>query len=118
VCDNEIAAGIQRVLRGFSTDEKALAVEVIASVMDGNKNFAGERHTISFLRAGEILISRIPERRSWQEWEVSGRAGFVERAQAQAENLLSTHEVPPLSDAQERELEMIIKAARKQLVGN
>jgi trimethylamine---corrinoid protein Co-methyltransferase len=118
VCDNEIAAGIQRVLQGFSTDEKALAVEVIASVMDGSKNFVSEPHTVSFLRVGEILISRLPERRSWQEWDRSGRKGLVERAQAEAERLLSTHEVPPLSIEQERELDEIMKAAEVELVQN
>ena len=118
VCDNEIAASIQRVLRGFSTDEKALAVEVIASVMDGSHNFVGEHHTVSFLRAGEILISRLPERRSWQEWDQSGREGLVERAQSEAERLLSTHEVPPLSIEQERELDDIIQAAGVQLAAH
>jgi trimethylamine--corrinoid protein Co-methyltransferase len=114
VCDNEIAAGIQRVLRGFSTDERALAVEVIASVMDGSRNFVGEHHTVSYLRAGEILISRLPERRSWQEWDQTGREGLVERAQSQAELILSTHQVLPLLEDQERELDKILQAASVQ----
>jgi trimethylamine:corrinoid methyltransferase-like protein len=92
-------------------------VDVIASVMGGSKNFVGEKHTVAFLRAGELLISRLPERRSWQEWDESGKEGLVERAQAQAEQLLGSHEVPPLSDEQEQELDKIYSAAREQLVG-
>jgi trimethylamine---corrinoid protein Co-methyltransferase len=115
VADNEIAASIQRVLRGFSTDEKALAVEVVASVMAGSHNFIGEKHTVSFLRAGEILISGLPERRSWSEWEQSGREGLVERSQAEAERILATHEIPPLSQDQEQALVEISTAAEKRL---
>ncbi|MCS7283711.1 MAG: trimethylamine methyltransferase family protein [Anaerolineae bacterium] len=109
VCDDEIARSIRRLLRGFAVDEDALAVEVIAAVMEGPRNFLGQRHTARYLRAGEILLSRLAERRSWGEWDQSGREGMAERAQAEAERLLAEHEVPPLSSEQERELDDILR---------
>jgi trimethylamine:corrinoid methyltransferase-like protein len=39
------------------------------------------------------------------------------RAQAEAEHLLAEHEVPPLSDDQERELDEIMASAHRELVG-
>ena len=108
VCDNEIARSVRRLLRGFAVDEDALAVEVVAAVMEGSRNFLGQRHTVRYLRAGEILMSRLAERRPWEEWERTGREGLAERAQAEAERILAGHEVPPLDPEQERELDALM----------
>ncbi len=112
VCDNEIARSVRRLLRGFAVDEDALAVEVIAAVMDGSRNFLGQRHTVRYLRAGEILMSRLAERRPWEEWERTGREGLAERAQAEAERILAEHGVPPLDPGQERELGALMDDGR------
>jgi trimethylamine--corrinoid protein Co-methyltransferase len=111
VLDNELAASVNRLVRGFSADEYALGVEVIAAAMDGPRNFLGQRHTVSFLRAGEVLMTNLAERRSWDEWDRSGREDMVARAQAEADRLLRDHEVPPLDAAQEKALEEISSAA-------
>jgi trimethylamine:corrinoid methyltransferase-like protein len=55
VCDNEIAVSVRRLRRGFAVDEDALAVEVIVAVMDGSRNFLDQRHTVRYLRGGEVL---------------------------------------------------------------
>jgi trimethylamine--corrinoid protein Co-methyltransferase len=115
VCDDEIAASISRVLRGLAANEEALAVEVVAAVMDGPRNFLGQRHTARYLRSGEILHTHLSDRRSWEEWDRAGRDGIAERAQAEAKRLLAEHEVPPLTEDQERELEEIMQEAAKEL---
>lgn len=115
VCDSEIAASIQRLRRGFATDEEALAVEVVAAVMDGARHFLGQRHTARYLRAGECLLPRLAERGTWGEWERLGRQGFAERARAEAERLLSEHQVPPLTENQERELDKVLQEAEREL---
>ena len=117
VCDDEIAATIRRLRRGFAVDDDALAVEVIARAMDGSRNFLSEKHTVRYLRAGEVLFTRLAERQDWHEWDRAGREDMAGRAQAEAEHLLAEHEVPPLSDDQERELDEIMAAAHRELVG-
>jgi trimethylamine--corrinoid protein Co-methyltransferase len=112
VCDNEIAASVRRLRRGFVADADALAVEVIAAVMDGERNFLDQRHTVRYLRAGEVMVTHLAERRAWEEWSRSGREGMVQRAQAEAERLLIEHEVEPLSKDQERELDRILEEAK------
>jgi len=116
VCDNEIAASVRRLRQGFAADEDALAVDVITSVMQGTRNFLGQKHTSRYLRAGEVLVTQLAERRSWETWDQGGRKGMVERSQAEAERLLSEHQVPPLSEAQEHELDTIMSSARRDLV--
>ena len=116
VCDDEIAASVGRLRRGLAADEDALAIEVIAKVMDGSRNFLAHRHTRRYLRAGEVLYTRLGERRTWAEWDRTGREGMAERAQAKAERLLAEHKPPPLTEEQERELDAIMKAAESKLV--
>mgnify|MGYP001820541159 FL=1 len=84
VIDDEIAASVRRLGRAFAVDADTLAVEVIANVMDGGHNFISEAHTVKHLRAGEILVAKLAERRGWDEWEKSGQEGMPERAQAKA----------------------------------
>jgi len=115
VVDNEIAASIQRLRRGFSVDSESLAVEVISAVMDGAHNFLSEPHTVRYLRAGELQLTHLAERRGWDEWKRSDQIGMVERAQAEAEKLLAEHQVDPLSETQERELDEILVEAQAEL---
>jgi trimethylamine--corrinoid protein Co-methyltransferase len=112
VADDEIAAVIKRILRGFKVDADALAVEVISAVMDGSRNYLDQVHTVRYLRAGEVLVTRLADRGGWDEWVRKGRVEMAGRAQAKAEQILATHEVPPLSDEQERTLDEILACAQ------
>ena len=116
VADNEFAASIHRLRGRFEISEDALAVEVIAKVMDGSRNFLGQKHTIKYLRSGEVSMTKMANRDTWEQWEEGGRQGLAERAQAEAERILAEHEVEPLEDAQIRELDVIMAAAEKELV--
>jgi trimethylamine--corrinoid protein Co-methyltransferase len=116
VADNEFAGSIYRMRKGITADADALAVEVVAAVMDGSHNFLGQKHTMKYLKSGEVFMTRLAERGSWDGWEKAGRTGMVERAQVEAGRILREHQVPPLDDAQERELDVLMAAAQKELV--
>ena len=116
VCDNEIADSVRRLRKGFTVDGNALAVDVIAAVMDGTHNFLGQKHTLHYLRAGEVLMGHLAERGTWETWDVGGRQGMAERAQAEAERILREHQVPPLDAVQEKELDAIMESAVQGLV--
>jgi trimethylamine--corrinoid protein Co-methyltransferase len=116
VADDEFAGGVLRLQRGFEVNEHALAVEVIARVMNGTRNFLGQKHTMQFLKSGEVRMTRLAERGSWETWESGGRQGLADRAQAEAERLLREHQVEPLGDSQIKELDAIMASAEKDLV--
>jgi trimethylamine--corrinoid protein Co-methyltransferase len=116
VCDNEIAASVRRLRQGFSADEDALAVDVIAAAIQETHNFLAQKHTLRYLRSGELLVTRLAERGPWESWEREGRQGMAERAQAEAERILAEHQVAPLSEAQESELDAIMRQAQQALV--
>ncbi len=116
VADNEFASSVLRLRRGLTVNEDALAVEVVAAVMNGTHNFLGQKHTLKYLKSGEVLMTRLAERATWEQWEAGGKKNLAERAQAEAEKILREHQVEPLSDAQEKELDCIMAAAEKELV--
>jgi trimethylamine---corrinoid protein Co-methyltransferase len=97
VADNEFAASIHRVRRGFVADEDSLAVDVIATVMNGPRNFLSQKHTTRTLKGGEVFITKLAERSSWETWETGGRRGLAEQAQAESERILREHQVEPLA---------------------
>ncbi len=109
VIDDEILTSIGRIVRGFEVNEESLALEVIARVIDGPRNFLAERHTVKYLRGGEMLQTRLAVRESWAECETRGRKGIVENAREKAEEILARHEVPPLDKHQQAAVEEIIQ---------
>jgi trimethylamine---corrinoid protein Co-methyltransferase len=115
VADNEFSGSVLRVRSGFGVDEAALAVDVVAAAMASTRNFLGQKHTLKYLKSGEVYMTKLAERTSWETWEKGGRQGIAERAQAEAEHILREHAVPPLEAAQERELDRILSAAEQEL---
>jgi len=116
VADNEFASSIHRVRRGYDADDDTLAVDVIAKVMDGPRNFLGEKHTLNYMKGGEMFVSKLTERGSWESWDKGGRRGFAEQARAESERILREHQVEPLSESQSKELDRIMVSAEKELV--
>jgi trimethylamine--corrinoid protein Co-methyltransferase len=113
VIDNEFAGSLLRVRKGVAPDPGA--AELIASVLASNRNFLTHKHTMTALRSGELFLTSLAERGSWETWEKGGRLGMVERAQAQADRILREHQVPPLEPSQEKELDRLMAAAERQL---
>jgi trimethylamine--corrinoid protein Co-methyltransferase len=115
VLDNELAGSVLRLRRGLSADAEHLAVEVISNVMNGTRNFLGQKHTMKHLRAGEVALTRLAERNSWDTWEEKlERKQMADHALDEAERILREHTVPPLDPQQEKELDRIMAAAEKE----
>jgi trimethylamine---corrinoid protein Co-methyltransferase len=118
VCDNEIAASVRRLKQGFEVTEDSLAVEVISAAMKSTNNFLGQKHTLRYLRNGEIILTSLAERNSWEVWELNNRKGMAERAQEEAIQILQNHLVEPLRVDQELELDEILHEADRVLSEN
>jgi trimethylamine--corrinoid protein Co-methyltransferase len=109
VIDDEILDYVKRARRGFEADEESLAVDVISKAMDGARNFLGQKHTVKFMRQGEVLQTRLAKREGWAEWESAGRQGVLEWAAERAKQVLATHQAPPLSDHQHAAMQEVIQ---------
>jgi len=117
VLDNELAGSVHRLRAGLSADAEHLAVEIIGNVMNGTRNFLGQKHTMKYLRGGELALTKLAERNSWDTWEEKlERKGMADHALDEAERILREHTVPPLEPQQEMELDRIFAAAEKETV--
>ena len=117
VLDNELAKSVLRLRTGLSADAEHLAVEIIGNVMDGTRNYLGQKHTVKHLRAGELALIKIAERNSWDTWdEKLGRKQIADYAADEAERILREHAVSPLEPQQEQELDKILEAAGRETV--
>lgn len=115
VADNEFAGSVLRACRGFEVNDDSLAVELFQPVMDGSRNFLGQKHTMKYLRAEEVLMTKLSERGTWETWEKEGRPELARRAQSEAERILREHKVEPLEERQENELDKILAEAEKEM---
>jgi trimethylamine:corrinoid methyltransferase-like protein len=100
---------------GFDITEDSLAVDVISAVMQSTHNFLGQKHTLRYLRNGEIHLTSLAERGSWEMWEKNSHTGMAERAQAEANHILQNHQVEALNMDQEQELDEILREADREL---
>jgi len=117
VLDNEFASSVLRLRKGLSADTTHLAVDIIANVMNGTRNFLGQRHTLNHIKAGELALTKLAERNSWETWdEKLGRKQIADNAVDQADKILREHQVPPLEPQQERELDKIMASVEKETV--
>jgi trimethylamine:corrinoid methyltransferase-like protein len=109
VIDDEILSSVKRIRNGFEIKKDSLALDVIARVMNGSRNFLGERHTINYLRKGEVLTTKLANRESWGTRESASSRELIEKADNEAQKLLQSHEISPLSEAQTKEIEKVIQ---------
>ncbi|HNK62741.1 MAG TPA: trimethylamine methyltransferase family protein [Anaerolineales bacterium] len=115
VLDNELVGSVQRLRKGLSADAEHIAVNIILDVMNGTRNFLGQKHTMKHLRGGEMALTKLAERNSWDTWdEKLGRKQMADHAIEEAERILREHQVVPLSAEQEKELDKILAAAEQE----
>ena len=115
VLDNELAGSVKRLRTGLSADADHLAVDIIGNVMNGTRNFLGQKHTMKYLKAGEVALTKLAERNSWDTWEGKmERKQMADHATDEAERILREHVVQPLEPQQEKELDRIMAAAEKE----
>ena len=110
VIDDELLSSLKRLQSGFEVNQDSMGLEVISRAMKKSRNFLGEKHTIKYLRSNEVLMTKLAERKTWSQWEDSGKQKLAERANNQAHNHLLEHEIPPLNRNQIAGLDQVIQA--------
>jgi len=114
VIDDTIAGYIRRMLKGFAVDAQTLAFDVIQEVGIGG-NYLTHPHTAENYRK-EFYLPDTVERLPWSAWEVQPLRGMEQKATAKARSLLAQERPCPLDSVQEREIDAIVAAARRELI--
>jgi trimethylamine--corrinoid protein Co-methyltransferase len=94
VIDDEIVGMVMRALRGIESTDDSLALEAIGRVGPGG-HYLTDPHTLRFMRS-EFYHPTLGDRQNRAAWEATGSLDTRQRAVAQLETLLQTHEPPGL----------------------
>lgn len=115
VIDSDIAGMLRALFSGFAVDSEALALDVVNRV-GPRGHFLLDRHTLDQIHKHTPYAPSVFEWTNYVSWKMDPKE-LWERAQAQADQLMTAHEVPPLPADVLRELERIITAADRDIAG-
>jgi trimethylamine--corrinoid protein Co-methyltransferase len=101
----------KRARQGIAVDDDKWLEDVIHRVGPGG-HFLTESSTVKALREGEMYISQLGWHDSFEAWEAAGRPTLLEEAREKVGQILATHQVLPLDEDVERELDRIQKRAQ------
>ena len=101
----------KRARQGIAADDDKWLEDVIHRVGPGG-HFLTESSTVKALREGEMYISQLGWHDSFEAWEAAGRRTLLEEAREKVGEILATHQVLPLDEEVERELDRIQKRAQ------
>ena len=113
VIDDEMIGMVGRYMQGITVNEETLAADLIQKVGPIPGNYLGEAHTKKWWRKEQYLPT-LSYRLSYKEWIRDGSKDVAARARERAQEILRTHEVPPLPEDVDREISRILQAAEKE----
>jgi trimethylamine--corrinoid protein Co-methyltransferase len=111
--DHELIGFVKRFLKGIEIDTDTLATEAINRVGHSG-NFLEDSHTLNHLRREERFTPSLLTEVPYREWKEDPRT-IYDRAGDQIAHIRKHHEVPPLEPDLQKELDIILTAAKKEL---
>lgn len=105
VLTDEIISMTARFVAGIRLDDEALAVEVVDEVGPGGE-FLSHDHTMAHWR--DLWMPRLFNRQQLEQWAEAGSKPINARLREVAVTLMEEHQVPPLPQAAEQEIERIL----------
>ncbi len=115
VLDNEIMAYLRSFLKRFDIDPERTGLEAISRCIETGE-YLSDEHTVEYLRVERHYEGDLFEWRSRESWLETDSRSLLERAWEKAHHIIKTHEVPPLEEKLEKELDAIVAAADKELL--
>ncbi len=109
VMDDEISSIIKRAVRGEKVNKDTMAVEAIREVVNGERNFLGNEHTIRYLRS-ELWKPTLCERNSYEGWNADPKS-YHDRAMEKALDLYHNHVTDPLPEEYAKAVDAAYKKA-------
>jgi trimethylamine--corrinoid protein Co-methyltransferase len=115
VIGDEIWGLTRRLLEGFCQAPDAFGLAAIKRVAVGSGHYLTDNHTMDFLHRESQFVPNLFAYRSYQSWSENPR-GLAQEAEARVNDILANHEVPPLDESLQEELDRIEAAAGKALL--
>jgi trimethylamine--corrinoid protein Co-methyltransferase len=113
VIDDEILNDVSRIMNGIGVDDASLALEQLDRVGHMG-NFLAQRHTMEFLRKGELRMSPLWDKRTTERAKKDGYMPTQDAARQRVMEILKDHVPDPLDRDTERMIADVIKDAGKR----
>lgn len=109
VMDNEFAAMIKHVVKGVSTDDASLALDVIDEIGPAGE-YLSHTHTLKRCRTEHSQVKLI-NREMYDIWKANGGKDITERAYDAAKDLYLNYKPAPLEEGILKQLRRIVNEA-------
>jgi len=113
ILDAEICEHARAYLRTFELNDDSLSFDIIHKVGPGG-HFLGEKHTVEHFKKEiwnrELSYTFV--------LDAAMKGSFVERARAKVKEILATHTPPPVAEGVHKEMERILRDAKKDILGD
>jgi trimethylamine--corrinoid protein Co-methyltransferase len=110
---DEAIAYVESALRDVDFSDQALGADVIECVGPGG-SFIDTDHTAERFRR-ELWFPRLLDRQYFQAWQDGGALSTEDRCRRRKQEILSAHQVEPISPELDRALKDIVRSARRNL---
>jgi trimethylamine--corrinoid protein Co-methyltransferase len=106
VIADEIIRMIRFFMGGLQVDNNTLALDATKRVRPGG-GYIADKHTLNNFRTAQ-WIPKINDRKYFDDWQEAGSMDMAARANQSAQEILSNHEVPTLSDEAESVIQDVL----------
>lgn len=114
VIDDVIAGMAKRFIDGITVNKDTLALSELRDVGTRGGDFLRLRHTLMWFRKEHFMPGKLVDRQPYESWLDQGALTSQERAREQVNEMLSTHEVSPLTKSQRQDLDAVVKSFMKR----
>ena len=115
VVDDEVFEDIARVMRGVTIDDSTLGLDVVERVGHMG-SYLAQAHTMARLRAGELRLSPLWDKRISEKASREGFKPLQEAARERAKRIIKEHEPTPLDPDIAGDVDAVLRDAQKHLV--
>ena len=115
ILDNEIMAYLRRFRQGFAIDYDHMGLNAIARGVE-NGDYLSDEHTLAHLHREKRYAGDLFDWRNHESWSDTDGRSLLKRAREKAADIIESHQVPPLEEKLEQELDWIVAAADKELL--
>jgi len=112
VLSDEVIGMVKRFVSGVRVDDETLAVDVIRQAGPGG-NFVANEHTAANFRK-ELWFPKLMSRERYDAWAAAGSKTLGRRVRERVEEILTTHEAPPLPKEIDAGIDNILTRADQQ----
>ena len=112
VMANDTIGFLRAATRGVPVDEDTLALHVIEE-LGPTGDYLTHEHTLKHFRAP--YYSKLADKGTHSQWVDRGAMTMEERAARQVDKILESHEVEPLSDGVQRDIQEVLERERRDV---